>query len=804
MRRLAPTLIVGTLFLAACSDRSIDLPTAPAAVPSAPSLSNVAPACTADTAHITALIDSLFDGGNHTAVTARWQHIIDLLNPPAPYDPAAADSSTYDLAGYILEKYASGSTVGGQSTANGAKVTSLLNQMFCVAGIDAHLPGLGPDQGAGLYTPTSPATVITTGNQQGGISLPPGSGNVTTPTLITINRVPAFPGPLLTQLDQYPIFYEVNSSSGEAFANDAVVGVCSLASDVTRLRVAHNVPEPTPNTIEILPLAPAPFLDCSNAALGLGPRPSLGEFAGWGVARASRMLQTLLAPAPLSAAGLVLTTGLGGTTKQLSPFGTVDTLAFETAAAPTTGQRAPEGGAVAAPPAVMVKAPSGRGMPGITVTFTVSGGGGTLTPVGGTTPSLTVTGITDDTGYVATGNWILGTGANTVVAVATPPHPRSGVAPASGITFSATANPPVKLAFGTQPVTHVAGTPFGVTVLVQDVDGTTVPASSAGVTLSLNGGPAGTLQGTVTVSAVSGVATFSGLNITRAGTGYALGAASAPLAGVTSNSFDITPAAPATVAINAGNGQTAAEGTTLGVAAGTVAPSVRITDAYGNPVPNIGVTFAVASGGGSAMGTNQTTNGGGIAAVGGWTIVAGTNTLVASAPSMGPLAFVEFTATGTSVTDVLLNCPASAGNGDELNRAFYWQKPGGSKMINQVTLYLASNDPANIPTPYAIELQASAESYGAVPFGTSRQTVYLRGNASQNLATQFVFPNSVIPNGTKNVAFQFRVISNPNNAKLFFAKGPSSCTSVTETSGVLPLPLSTKIGTGVGIKILGN
>jgi hypothetical protein len=65
---------------------------------------------------------------------------------------------------------------------------------------------------------------------------------VSAQTLITIHRVPDFPGPLLTPLDQFPLYYEFNSSSGEEFNLDAVVGVCTIAPDFTRLRVAHNVP----------------------------------------------------------------------------------------------------------------------------------------------------------------------------------------------------------------------------------------------------------------------------------------------------------------------------------------------------------------------------------------------------------------------------------------------------------------------------------------------------------------------------------------------------------------------------------
>src|SRR5436190_1076632 len=58
----------------------------------------------------------------------------------------------------------------------------------------------------------------------------------------------------------------------------------------------------------------------------------------------------------------------------------------------------------------------------------------------------------------------------------------------------------------------------------------------------------GTLAGTTSVNAVSGVATFSTLSINNAGTGYTLTASASGLTGETSTSFNITapPSPPAT------------------------------------------------------------------------------------------------------------------------------------------------------------------------------------------------------------------------------------------------------------------
>ena len=47
------------------------------------------------------------------------------------------------------------------------------------------------------------------------------------------------------------------------------------------------------------------------------------------------------------------------------------------------------------------------------------------------------------------------------------------------------------------------------------------------------------LSGTVTVSAVNGVATFSGLSIDQTGIGYTLGVSAAGLTGAMSNAFTV-------------------------------------------------------------------------------------------------------------------------------------------------------------------------------------------------------------------------------------------------------------------------
>jgi len=82
--------------------------------------------------------------------------------------------------------------------------------------------------------------------------------------------------------------------------------------------------------------------------------------------------------------------------------------------------------------------------------------------------------------------------------------------------------PAAKVVFTVQPSNAVAGgviTP-AVQVAIQDAQGNTVTTATTSITVAIGTNPAsGTLSGTTTVAAVSGVATFSNLSLNPAGTG---------------------------------------------------------------------------------------------------------------------------------------------------------------------------------------------------------------------------------------------------------------------------------------------
>ena len=107
--------------------------------------------------------------------------------------------------------------------------------------------------------------------------------------------------------------------------------------------------------------------------------------------------------------------------------------------------------------------------------------------------------------------------------------------------------------------------------------------------------------------------------------------------------FTAQAAPGAATAINkvAGDAQSAVVNTAVGVI-----PSVKVLDAGGNAVPDVVVTFAVATGGGSVAAQMDTTGADGIALAGGWTLgtKSGANTLNASIDGN---VVTAFTATGT-------------------------------------------------------------------------------------------------------------------------------------------------------------
>ncbi|KFE70328.1 beta strand repeat-containing protein [Hyalangium minutum] len=168
--------------------------------------------------------------------------------------------------------------------------------------------------------------------------------------------------------------------------------------------------------------------------------------------------------------------------------------------------------------------------------------------------------------------------------------------------------PAAKLAFLNTSIQGTAGAPLSpaVEVELQDAEGRRVPGSTASVTVALATGPSDTLEGTLTVAAVDGVARFSDLVIQQVGTGYSLRATSGTLTEATSPSFAVTAAQAAVLELTGlpnslVAGSSAEVQVTLKDALGNVATgytgTVRFTSTDGAAVLPSDYTFTAADAG---------------------------------------------------------------------------------------------------------------------------------------------------------------------------------------------------------------
>ena len=178
----------------------------------------------------------------------------------------------------------------------------------------------------------------------------------------------------------------------------------------------------------------------------------------------------------------------------------------------------------------------------------------------------------------------------------------TGLASANSSSFDVAAGAAAKLVFSQQPTSAVAGSSItpSVTVRIEDANGNlTTSTASVLIGFGTNAG-SGTLNGTTTVAAVNGVATFSGLSVDKAASGYTLHATSGTLTVATSTSFNITAATASKLVFGVQPSST--------VAGAAIAPAVtvRVEDAFGNltaSTANVAMAVGTNPGGGTLTGT---------------------------------------------------------------------------------------------------------------------------------------------------------------------------------------------------------
>ena len=167
--------------------------------------------------------------------------------------------------------------------------------------------------------------------------------------------------------------------------------------------------------------------------------------------------------------------------------------------------------------------------------------------------------------------------------------------------FNVAVGPATKVIYSQAPTAVVAGSAISpaVVVNIDDAGGNTVTSSNATVTMAITTNPGGgTLSGTLSVGATSGVATFSDLSIDKSANGYKLTASATGLTSAISGTFNVNPGA----AVQLGFTQQPSGGT--GGVAWATQPKVAIQDALGNTVTTSSatVTLTITTGTGNPAG----------------------------------------------------------------------------------------------------------------------------------------------------------------------------------------------------------
>jgi hypothetical protein len=272
-------------------------------------------------------------------------------------------------------------------------------------------------------------------------------------------------------------------------------------------------------------------------------------------------------------------------------------------------------------PAVRVTDAESTPVAGVTVTFAVTSGGGSVTDA---------VAVTDSLGLAQVGAWILGraAGVNTIAATVDTLPP---------VTFSATGTPGPAVR-----TTWLAGTTLVETVglalavppavRVTDAYENYIPGATVAFDVTAGGG---SVTNDTAVTDIFGRAAVGGWVL---GTVTGANTLRASVSGLPPITFTVTARSGPAASVRklAGDGQTGGVSSVV-----DTLPAVAVRDAYGNLAEGVVVTFAVASGGGEVAGATQVTDTTGMARVGVWTLgpAPGPNTLMATITGLPPETF---------------------------------------------------------------------------------------------------------------------------------------------------------------------
>jgi virginiamycin B lyase len=232
----------------------------------------------------------------------------------------------------------------------------------------------------------------------------------------------------------------------------------------------------------------------------------------------------------------------------------------------------------------------------------VESGGGKIASINPTTDAITE--------YSGTGGYGITTGPDGNLWFTDPGKNAIGVATLTSSQLVVTTAPPSSV---------TAGGGFGLTVTAQDSSGNPINSFNGTVTVALDNDPGGsTLGGGVSATASSGVATFSGITLNKAATGYTLLASGGGYGWGVTDSITVTPALatqlvitqqpPATVKVNTAFGMQASIEDQYGNVVNTANNTVSVAFASNPPGATLGGTLSVSASQGVATFSNLVIN----------------------------------------------------------------------------------------------------------------------------------------------------------------------------------------------------
>jgi len=421
-------------------------------------------------------------------------------------------------------------------------------------------------------------------------STPGGVGGTT--TVAAVNGVATFSNLVFTKAGSYTLTAASTGLTGATSNSLTIAAGAATMSAYTTPPANGTAASPLANVVVSVEDANGNVVPGSTASITITSTPAgvsgtTTVTAVNGVATFSNLVFTKAGSYTLTSAGTGLTSATSNSFTIAA--GAATTLAFTVQ--PTN---AIAGAAIT--PAVQVSIEDANGnvvttaTNAVTIAIGTNPGGGTLS---GTATAAAVAGVATFSTLS-----IDKTGTGYTLAASS-----AGFTGATSTAFNVTPGTPAKLAFTVQPTNVVAGAAIApaVQVSIEDAKGNVVTSDTSSVSITISAGGAFSGSSTTTVAASSGVATFSNLVPTKAGT-FTLSAGDGSLTGATSNSFMVNPAAPSKLVFT-----TAAQTLTAGVCSAAI--TVQSQDQFGNPsnvTANTAVNLSSNSTGTAIFSTNNT------------------------------------------------------------------------------------------------------------------------------------------------------------------------------------------------------